>query len=594
MKLQHVEDITEVTVTVENVNTKTTGEGSDPVKTTDVTDTVAFTPTLAVEVTLPVIDFNERLARLHELISQTVAIQIEALKAVKHVIITQTEVLQALKQDLTPEITIAQEETKREIGELRRGQEELCNRVNQRVGRLEEEVGKVEEVVTTMQRKIEIANKSIARKTADIRDVELQVQQLKERPVDETNLCQVAELVDTYIESFNQPVGKNFNQLKKIQHERIRKVTAHVNEERFERTQSRHAVLPANVSNTAAGQINMTTTMHHPSKLWTEQIPKFEAKVGENTVNYLLKLEEYVGGHQEYGHSYTLKDVPGRGKTLEVHLSEVCDKSRHLTPPISDDEFIATVLHQLPYRFQMHWSGRVDPDLASFREGILEFDRIERLKFSREYERTEAADKPPPLLYERRYSPSYQDPSKVIFSEGDKLTEGGSTIQDGETCTEGETRKMTRGTATLATNAGGTTNSKMKGNREEVNKPPLPLRNVRRALQTTGHVAKHRNVRSIQYSQSHASNNNVRNENGNRATASNRSYFENQQPLDLRAPMFFTKLPENNWWNTERRSPNYQDTHPNIDEHCVYSVRPYESTYSTTRQGRKKHVCRRG
>ncbi|KAJ8896035.1 hypothetical protein PR048_001376 [Dryococelus australis] len=320
-----LENITEVTVTVENVNTNTTGEGSDQADTTD-----------------------------------------------------------ALKHDLTHEIAIAHEETKMEIGELRRGKEELCNRVNQRVGRLEEDG-----LIT--------AGAAIEGKT-----------------VGDTNLCQVAEVVNTHIESFNQ------------------------------------------------------------------HLPKFEAKAGENPVDCLLKLEEYaklfgltdgetlrclniyLKSTAQYWREVTKSTgnlrvqlhaeriVPARGKTLEAHLSEAYDKSRHLTPPISDEEFIAMVLQQLPYRFQTHWSGRVDPDLPSFREGILEFDRIERLQFSREHECTEAADKtttsnqgPREKQYEWRYSSPYKDPGKVIFSEGDKLTEGGSTIQDGETGAEGEAREMT-------------------------------------------------------------------------------------------------------------------------------------------------------
>ncbi|KAJ8893291.1 hypothetical protein PR048_005882 [Dryococelus australis] len=62
---------------------------------------------------------------------------------------------------------------------------------------------------------------------------------------------------------------------------------------------------------------------------------------------------------------------PGKGKTLDVHLPEVYDKSRHPSPPLSYEEYIAMVLYQLL-------------------EGTLEFDRIEKLQkaqFSRDSDR---------------------------------------------------------------------------------------------------------------------------------------------------------------------------------------------------------------
>ncbi|KAJ8889496.1 hypothetical protein PR048_008995 [Dryococelus australis] len=62
--------------------------------------------------------------------------------------------------------------------------------------------------------------------------------------------------------------------------------------------------------------------------------------------------------------------TPGRGRSLEAHISEVYKESRHLTSPISDEEFMAMILLQLPFRYQAQWSGRWDVDLVSFREGL--------------------------------------------------------------------------------------------------------------------------------------------------------------------------------------------------------------------------------
>ncbi|KAJ8895338.1 hypothetical protein PR048_000669 [Dryococelus australis] len=53
------------------------------------------------------------------------------------------------------------------------------------------------------------------------------------------------------------------------------------------------------------------------------------------------------------------KFVRGKGKRLETHLSELYEKSRHLTPPISNEEFIVMILNQLPCHYQAHWTGEI-------------------------------------------------------------------------------------------------------------------------------------------------------------------------------------------------------------------------------------------
>ncbi|KAJ8891056.1 hypothetical protein PR048_010565 [Dryococelus australis] len=136
------------------------------------------------------------------------------------------------------------------------------------------------------------------------------------------------------------------------------------------------------------------TRSHHPAKLWTEQLPTFEAKAGENPVEYLSNLEEYSS-------LFPLSEVP------EISIKLYCTILRNCTPngstqergkpwrntclrcmtspgilrrPSGGEEFAAIFMYKLPYKYQTHWSGRMDQDLASFREGLLEFDRIERLK----------------------------------------------------------------------------------------------------------------------------------------------------------------------------------------------------------------------
>ncbi|KAJ8893567.1 hypothetical protein PR048_006167 [Dryococelus australis] len=278
----------------------------------------------------------------------------------------------------------------------------------------------MQQELATVNKEVMLTREEVARSASDIRELENRVKTLAIRTESQSERKHHEEVgkltthvsqVEERIENSSQIVDSLPNlQLVRSPHRQTRLVTEEVN------TPSADSSLPANaINNASTTQITnqVLALLHHPAKLWMEKLPTFEAKSGENHVEYLLKLEEYSKFRSSFLKQFWNKKIqgnlqaklhaerfyPGKGKTLEEHMSEVYDKSRHLTPPVSDEEFAAMILHQLPYKYRTHWSGRLYQDLASFREGLLEFDRIERLQrsqFIRDGDKNNQADKPPP------------------------------------------------------------------------------------------------------------------------------------------------------------------------------------------------------
>ncbi|KAJ8890622.1 hypothetical protein PR048_010131 [Dryococelus australis] len=98
------------------------------------------------------------------------------------------------------------------------------------------------------------------------------------------------------------------------------------------------------------------TYMHHPSKLWVEQVPRFEGRYGENPISFLKGFEEYAS-------VFGLPD--------------------------------ADLMHCLPLSFRNNanywWEmneftvhaynmGRHPEDLSTFREDLLAYEQIDRLQ----------------------------------------------------------------------------------------------------------------------------------------------------------------------------------------------------------------------
>ncbi|KAJ8892402.1 hypothetical protein PR048_004982 [Dryococelus australis] len=165
---------------------------------------------------------------------------------------------------------------------------------------------------------------------------------------------------------------------------------------------ARYDVLPLNSppTSTTLGNSNSHTLihlpisviMHHPSKLWAEQIHKFEGRIGENPVNCLLKFQKYASLFDLSDGDMLRCDtaacfVPGKGKHLKAYLSEMYERSHHLEPPVNDEEFIGMILRQLPFKYQSHWTGRHENSLATFREDLLAFDSIQQQQNYRDNER---------------------------------------------------------------------------------------------------------------------------------------------------------------------------------------------------------------
>ncbi|KAJ8889086.1 hypothetical protein PR048_008580 [Dryococelus australis] len=58
------------------------------------------------------------------------------------------------------------------------------------------------------------------------------------------------------------------------------------------------------------------------------------------------------------------------------------------------------VLHQIPYRYQTHWTGRQDCNFVAFREGLLAFnliDHLQRQQANRKGKKPVQSEQMPPL-----------------------------------------------------------------------------------------------------------------------------------------------------------------------------------------------------
>ncbi|KAJ8890227.1 hypothetical protein PR048_009735 [Dryococelus australis] len=146
----------------------------------------------------------------------------------------------------------------------------------------------------------------------------------------------------------------------------------------------------ATTSNAQALATPLSTILHHLSTSWAEQQPKFEGRLGENHINFLIKLEATKVQGNLRAKLHTEKFFPGKDRGLETHLSDLYERSKHLTPPLSNEEFIAMA----------HWTGRTDNDLVAFREDLLAFDQIDsfqRTHGGREGEKAAHVERAPTL-----------------------------------------------------------------------------------------------------------------------------------------------------------------------------------------------------
>lgn len=171
------------------------------------------------------------------------------------------------------------------------------------------------------------------------------------------------------------------------------------------------------------------TILHHPAKHWSRELPIFQGKTSENPMAFIKHFDEYVAlfgltekealkclnlclkstayfwweiererinSYDEFKDSFRAqfwnaqvqgnlrarmhseRFDPKKGKGVEEHLSEVYERSRNLSPPMDDTEFVAMVIGQLPYRYQIQWAGRLPGTLAEFREQLINYDRLDK------------------------------------------------------------------------------------------------------------------------------------------------------------------------------------------------------------------------
>ncbi|XP_063243250.1 uncharacterized protein LOC134542713 isoform X1 [Bacillus rossius redtenbacheri] len=194
------------------------------------------------------------------------------------------------------------------------------------------------------------------------------------------------------------------------------------------------------------------TLIHHPAKHWAEAMPTFSGRVTENPIRFLKRFEEYAATFNlseaevlkclnsalkgqafywwemlsattsSYNHFqamfrqqywslriqsnlraqlHTERYDPRKGTTLEAHLSTMFEKTRYLDLPMTDEEFVAAILTQLPLRYQKQLSGLTYRDITEFRERLLNYDKLEKMDRTpapkEDHERVPQQNRQPPL-----------------------------------------------------------------------------------------------------------------------------------------------------------------------------------------------------
>ncbi|XP_063237932.1 cytoplasmic dynein 2 heavy chain 1 [Bacillus rossius redtenbacheri] len=177
--------------------------------------------------------------------------------------------------------------------------------------------------------------------------------------------------------------------------------------------------------------LDQVTLMHHPAKHWSESIPTFSGKSQENPIRFLKKFEDYARTFaltdteklkclnfalkstafywwelqstqttsfdqfkDQFKSQYWSLKVQGnlraqlhadrfdskRGGSLEAHIVTMYERTRYLDIVMSDEEFIATMLTQLPVAYQIQMSGHAYKDVTEFRDHVLAVDKLQRLQ----------------------------------------------------------------------------------------------------------------------------------------------------------------------------------------------------------------------
>ena len=164
------------------------------------------------------------------------------------------------------------------------------------------------------------------------------------------------------------------------------------------------------------------------NRSWVPELPTFSGRSNENPVSFLHKFQDYKKFcnlsnehiflcintcfkgdpyfwwqlHRENVHSFdefrqmflsqywsvstqshvratimTEHFTPGPNRSLEAHVSELYERTRHMTPPITDTEFITIVMCQLPINYRTHFAGDEGTDWPTFRKRLLAYCRLE-------------------------------------------------------------------------------------------------------------------------------------------------------------------------------------------------------------------------
>ncbi|KAJ8892232.1 hypothetical protein PR048_004812 [Dryococelus australis] len=205
-------------------------------------------------------------------------------------------------ENLKQEIASSNENTKHEInnlaGKIDATRSELTEHTSGVLASFEAKFGTMQQELATVNKNVMLTREEVERTTAALREIETRVKTLEIRPESHVNPGYVNDLVEGHIKSFNHHLENKLCQSERKHHEEVEKLTTHVSqvEKRIE-----------NLSQIADSLPNFSWSGNLRAKLHSEWF-------------YL-----------------------GKGKTLAEHLSEVYDKSRHLTPPVSDEEFATMI-----------------------------------------------------------------------------------------------------------------------------------------------------------------------------------------------------------------------------------------------------------
>ncbi|XP_063228929.1 putative uncharacterized protein DDB_G0268364 [Bacillus rossius redtenbacheri] len=155
-------------------------------------------------------------------------------------------------------------------------------------------------------------------------------------------------------------------------------------------------------------QANLTSQINSQNAEMRQHIDSKMDLLNSRLQEGLTELEERIETKlQDQSQSMTeLK----RGGSLEAHIVTMYERTRYLDIVMSDEEFIATMLTQLPVAYQIQMSGHAYKDVTEFRDHVLAVDKLQRLQKGQASK--EESEKPSQPAYQNPWSIEQLDRTK--------------------------------------------------------------------------------------------------------------------------------------------------------------------------------------